>query len=375
MKIAQIAPIWYSIPPKKYGGTELVVYNLTEGLVQRGHDVTLYATQDSQTSACLKSHVPAGIVESGGTFNDYIEPLKHVLDALKYQDEYDILHLHFTSLFDYVILSLVRNIPNALITIHWNFPRLKQLQARREIWETHLNSLPLITISNSQQVDYRLNFVGTVYNSIDFEKYSFYEQPSPGNLLWISRICREKGTFEALDVARILKRDITIIGAVNSTKEEVRRYYDDEVKPLLQDPRVSHLGELELSAKNKALGSAKIFLFPLQWEEPFGLVLIEAMACGTPVVAFARGSIPEIIQDGVTGFIINPSESDKRGEWIIKKTGIAGLCEAVERIYSMSAKTYTLMRRQCRNHVEAKFGIDHMVQGYERIYQKVMQGK
>ena len=135
------------------------------------------------------------------------------------------------------------------------------------------------------------------------------------------------------------------------------------------------VGMLTTPRREEVMGRAKCLLFPIKWEEPFGMVLIEAMACGTPVVAYARGSVPEIIKDGETGFIVNSSDSDIRGDWIVKKTGIAGLCEAVEKIYSMSKVEYQKMRHACRTHVEANFTVEKMADNYEKVYQKILSSQ
>lgn len=376
MKIAQVAPIWYRVPPKKYGGTEYVVNVLTEQLAKRGHEVTLFASGDSVTDAKLSSVVDSGLLENGYSFEEFSYPLLHTYAALKRKDEFDIIHFHFTNKFDFMNLIASRELKNVVFTLHVPLPRKEELKSRRLLLETAFANTPFVSISNAQRFDFKLNFIKTVYNSVEIEKIPYSEDKYTDSMFWMSRISEQKGTREAIQVASQMKKKLQLCGKVDTNAPKDVIYYKEQIEPLIdKNLYVEIIPEINFDEKIKYYQKARLFLFPLQWEEPFGLVLIEAMACGTPIIAFARGSIPEIIQDGKTGFIVNSSEEDKRGDWIIKKTGIEGICEAVERIYNMSETDYQLMRRASRTYVENNFTPQHMVVGYEEAYQKILASR
>ena len=182
---------------------------------------------------------------------------------------------------------------------------------------------------------------------------------------------QDKGAHEAILVANKLRRELRITGLVES---ETKSYVEKAIKPLITSNIIFEEQDAGTPTdKNLIFGSAKLFLFPTQWEESFGLVMLESMACGTPVVAYARGAVPEIVVDGETGFVVNPSDNDIRGEFAVKKTGIDGLCEAVERVYAMGKKEYEQMRTNCRAHVEKHFTVERMVDQYEELYEKILK--
>lgn len=373
MKIAQVAPIWYRTPPKKYGGTEYVVSLLTEQLVKKGHDVTLFATGDSVTSGKLSHIVERGLIEDGYSFEEFSYPLLHIFSVLSRKNEFDIIHFHFTNKLDFVNLALTRDLPNVVFTLHVPLPFQKHLLSRRELLETKFQHIPLISISNAQRSDFKLNFISTVYNSIEVDRCPFSNSLNEDSMFWMSRISEQKGTREAIQVAMSMKKKLIVCGKVDANAPKDVIYYKEHIEPLIREnPYVTMIPELSFDEKMNYYPTARLFLFPLQWEEPFGLVIAESMACGTPVVAYARGSIPELVKDGVTGLIINSSADDIRGDWVIKKTGLDGLCEAVEKIYSMPPNEYQQMRRACRARAEANFTPQQMVDGYEQAYQKVM---
>lgn len=372
MKIAQIAPIWYRIPPRKYGGTEQIVSTLTEGLVKKGHNVTLFASGDSLTSAHLESIIDKPLIEQGFNFQSYSYPIRHMLNAIKHAKDFDILHFHFTSVFDYVTLALTREVKNKIFTLHVPLPKKPELIDRRKFLEEECQTVPFVSISDTQQFDFKLNFARTVYNGIESEKFSNIKVQKNNSILWLSRIAHHKGTYEALEVAQKLHKNIIIAGMVDKTVEKDVEYYENKIKQFFDQPDVNFTGEADFDMKKKLYSTAKLFLFPIQWEEPFGLVIIEAMACGTPVVAYARGSVPEIIEDGKTGYIVNSSDSDIRGNFIIKKTGMEGLYDAVNRIYEMSEKEYRAMCFACKDHVQKNFTVKKMVNGYEKIYNDIV---
>lgn len=373
MKIAQIAPIWLSIPPKKKsGGTEQVISSLTEGLVEKGHRVTLFATGNSTTRAKLVSFFPKGIAETDFPTGreSFLDPLIQMVKSLDRAHGFEIIHCHFTTLSDYILLALIRNLKNCLVTSHAVFPNKKQNPQRWQALQT-FKHIPFVTISHSQRTA-GLNIKATVYNGLEIDRYQFNADPAKTDknnyLFWISRLSPQKGLLETIEVSQKLGLKLFFTKASHTPSEE--KYFDDQIKPRLTK-KTFPLPELNFNQKQQYFQNAKLFLFPIQWEEPFGLVMIEAMACGTPVVAFARGSVPEIIKDGQTGLIVNPSNRDIRGSWVVKKTGVDGLCEAVARIFSLSPEKYRQMRQACHNHVEKKFTVKKMVDGYEKIYQEI----
>lgn len=372
MKIAQISPIWSSLPPKKYGGTELVVSNLTEGLVGRGHDVTLFATGDTITNAHLISVIDKGLIESGLTYTDFLNSLYHVLTAVEKSKEFDILHFHFTNTVDYITLGIIQKIPNAICTVHVPFPIDQDNNTRKKLWTDKFQNIPIVSISDNQRADYVLNFLKTVYNGIDVKQFPFAEISFSNNLMWLGSIAERKGTLEAIQVALRLNRKLVLAGALNKNLEKDIAYYKEFIEPTLENKLIDNLGEVDFESKVKALAQSKALLVPIRWEEPFGLVMVEAMACGTPVIAYARGAAPEIIVDGVTGFLVNETSDDVRGDWTVKETGIEGLARAINKIDALSEVEYSQMRKHCRERVAGKFDVEGMVSGYEEAYSEIL---
>lgn len=376
MKIAQIAPIWFPIPPKKYGGTERIISSLAEGLVKKGHEITLFATGDSITKARLVSFFPKGIGrKSMPTDREFfLLPLIHMVKSLERAKNFDIIHCHFTRLSDYILLALTKSLKNCLFTSHVPFPERKKSPDRWKALQTFSNT-PFVSISNSQRTA-KLNFVANVYNGIEANKFEFADQLARSNkngyLFWMGRISSQKGIVEAIEVSKKLNIKLLFTKVIKADFE--RKYFENKVRPRLDRNTLQSLPELDHHQGNFYLKNAKLLLFPIQWEEPFGLVMIESMATGTPVVAFARGSVPEVIKDGETGFIVNPSKDDIRGHWLVKNTGIEGLCEAVERICSMPKERYRQMRYACREHVEKNFTVEQMVNNYDEVYKKITEG-
>jgi len=367
LRIGQIAPLNVPIPPKKYGGTERIIDALCRGLSKRGHKIFLFAAADAKTEGRIIPIIPKSLwtEEIRETTAYYAYEMNIVLQkspGLKL----DILHDHLGP-FSLTLYGGGLNIP-ILHTLHVPINKHRAWAYRK------LNS-KLISISNNQRKDApRLNYVATIYNGTDTNLFRF--NPNPKDyLLFLGELVERKGVREAILVAKKLKLKLVIVGRVPlQTPSQMKDYsfFQKYVKPELNRGRIEYAGELVSEKISKLYGDAKATLFPICWEEPFGLVMTESLACGTPIIAFVKGSVPEIIKDGETGFIVNYSPNDIRGSWIIKKTGIEGICEAVKRIYEMPEIEYKQMRENCRKHVEKNFTLERMVKNYEKAFYRIL---
>jgi glycosyltransferase involved in cell wall biosynthesis len=340
MRIAQIAPIVERVPPKKYGGTERMVHALTEELMKRGHDVTLFASGDSVTSAKLESVYPRGIREAKMKDIYGLNPwtLLNLGLAYELQDEFDIIHDHLAP------VSLpVANMASTpvVMTMHAAFNA-----ETKKLFQT-LHGPHIVTISEAQMYSLpSLNHAGTVYNGLPMEHYPFGAEMGE-YLLYVGRISQEKGVHFALDVAQQLDLPLIIAAKVDAQDQP---YFKEYIEPRLSD-RIQWIGEVNEEERNKLMVNARCFLHPVTWREPFGLTLIEAMACGCPVVAFDKGSIPEIIDTGVTGFVVQDLDT---------------MIEAVENIANID-------RTVCRERALSNFSASKMADGYEAVYRKVLE--
>lgn len=375
LKIAQIINVWQSVPPVGYGGTERVVADLTEGLVKNNHDVTLFSSGDSKTSAHLSYYFKDRLLHKKIPWNNYLYPLSHFLwayDEIKKSGDFDIIHGHLSLASDFLSLAFAREqkIPS-VFTLHFPLPLEEKNYDRRMLFD-HLKNMNFVSISSNQKT-LPLNYAGTVYHGITIKDFLFRQKSMNDSIVWIGRIVPEKGLEDAVEVSSRLRKKLLIGGRVDEENASNLTYYKTQVEHRLQQTLVTQRGEISSVERNELMASSKCFLFPIKWEEPFGLVMIESMAVGTPVVAYARGAVPEVIKDGKTGFIVNSSEENKRGDWIVKKTGIEGLCEAVEKIYSLPEELYIQMRNNCRAHVEKNFVVERMVNDYERVYRQVIE--
>ncbi len=371
MKIAVLASNFIRIPPRPEdvpmgysGAPEQVVYRIVEGLVKKGHDVTLFASGDSQTSARLISVTPKATSKDKLIGIGPHESYEYLLISKCYQmvekGNFDIIHSHFDKKTAY-FAPLVST--PTVSTLHSPLDKIKDIM--KEFRDTQ----HYISISNSQRdVIPDLNYTDTIYHGLDLSDYPFSDN-SGNYLLFVGRIVPEKGPHVAIEISERLHKKLILLGWASKLR---LKYYLEMIRPYIDSKKIENHGYITRKSLKEYLGKAKILLFPIAWEEPFGLVMTEAMACGTPVVAYARGSVPEVLVDGVTGFIVNYSHEDKRGDWIVKKTGIEGLTEAVERIYSLDSDQYQKMRRACRKHVEEKFTVERMVDGYIKAFEKIV---
>jgi|WetSurMetagenome_2_1015567.scaffolds.fasta_scaffold00958_9 glycosyltransferase involved in cell wall biosynthesis len=341
LRIAQIAPIWNSVPPKQYGGIERVVNELTEELVRRGHEVTLFATKDSKTSAKLVSTVSSPM--SGKVpWSNPTYTLFNIANAYKMAGNFDIIHSH-TDFWAFPLANLVST--PTVHTLHNRLPTDKESSDYQ--FYLQYPGQKLISISDNQRQNLPGNFIATVYNGVDIDKFSF--SPKKGNFLyWTGRINYLKGAKDAVLVAKKLGLPLVFGGA---HKEGNIKFYDEELRSLMDDPLITEDDDLTTEEESHYYQNALCTLAPIHWEEPFGLVMIESMASGTPVVAYNRGSVPEIIAEGKTGFIVREED------------GIDGLAAAIK-------KTDQIKREDCRKRVEENFTISKMVDHYLDIYYK-----
>ncbi len=368
MRIALYTSDRTTIPPEKnvIAASSYLTGLLANRLIKKGHAVSLYTPKGSQSKAkIIDLGLPANSVsdtEDWALKKNLGMKQLYICELYKNSYNYDIIHLQTAPIYLGMPFATLSTTPT-IFTCHNDFHA-----EEKEIF-TYYQKLPIVTISNAQRRTLpNLNYIATVYNGIEVEKYPFNEYvDSHSYLYFLGRVVLNKGIDQTIQVAQKLKRKLIISG---SAQED---FFERHIKSCLSST-IQFAGLIERESKPwfKKLALARLFLFPIQWEEPFGLVMIESMATGTPVVAYARGSVPEVVKDGKTGFIVNPSDDDIRGDWIIKKTGIDGLCEAVEKIYSMPENEYKQMRRNCRAHVEKNFTIERMVDEYEKVYNQVV---
>lgn len=293
MRIAQIAPLTEAVPPRLYGGTERVVSYLTEELVRMGHEVTLFASGDSRTSAQLYPVWPAAL-RFDPTIRDPFSPhLMMIEDVRRRASTFDILHFHIDH-WPFSVFS--RQSTPFLTTLHGrlDLPELQCIYDR-------FPQVPVVSISDAQRQPLpQAHFVATVHHGLP-EGLLTPERCNPSYLAFLGRICPEKRPDHAIEIARQSGLPLRIAAKVDRADVD---YYEREIRPLLDDPNVEFIGEITDDEKSEFLSGAVALLLPIDWPEPFGLVMIEAMACGTPVIAFNRGSVPEVVQDGLTGFVV-----------------------------------------------------------------------
>lgn len=354
MKIALLAPFEESVPPYKYGGTELIVYYLAQ-ILSKKHSVFLLATGDSKTKANLVPIFPRSIRKEKISQDIQIrESLKYVGTAKVVQElkkiNPDIIHNHLGWRF----LPFVPffKIP-VLTTLHGplNIPY-------QQFVYSQFKNFPFVSISNSQRKPFKvLNFVATVYNGIDVKQFNFNDKPKGDYFAFLARMSPEKGPLQAIQAAKKAGIKLKMAAKVDIVD---KIYFERKIKPLIDGKQIRFIGEIGAKEKNEFLKNAKGLLCPLQWEEPFGLFMIEAMACGTPVIAFNRGSVPEIIKNGETGFICKPND-------------LNSMVKAIKKVYQMPEKEYSKMRYLCRKHVEKNFTAEKMVSEYEKIYKKIVK--
>jgi glycosyltransferase involved in cell wall biosynthesis len=338
LRIAQVAPLYESVPPKLYGGTERVVSFLTEELVAQGHDVTLFASGDSKTSARLVPVCEQSLRLNPGCIDNLAHHVLMLQMVLNEIDNFDIVHYHI----DYIHYPVSRLKP---------FPHITTLHGRLNISDlqhlyTLFTDMPVVSISNAQRTPLNhLNWVGNVYHGLPSGLF----KPAYGEgkyLAFLGRISPEKRVDRAIEIAIRVGIPLKIAAKVDSADKA----YFEKIRHLMDHPLVEYLDEINEDQKQEFLSNAIALLFPIDWPEPFGLVMIEAMACGTPIVAYRNGSVPEIIEHGVNGFIVDDME------------------QAVAAVQNISL----IQRRDCRKSFDERFTADRMARDYVEVYRKMV---
>jgi len=343
MKIAQIAPLYESVPPQGYGGTERVIAALSDGLTARGHDVVLFAADSSSTTATLEGHgLPLRLRMSRDELTEVAPHLHlHMLEEV-YQraDEFDVVHSHV----DVWTLPFTRSVATpTVVTMHGRL----DIDQVREVLPLYPD-VAIVSISDHQRrpvAEFDVRWAATVYNGLDLSAYSSSGVQRGEHLAFLGRICHEKRPDLAIEVARRTGRGLQIAAKVDPTDVE---YHQDVIEPLLGGD-IRFLGEIDESLKAGFLASAAATLFPSDWPEPFGLVMIESMAAGTPVIALRRGSVPEVVEHGVSGFI----------------------CDDVDEMVDAVGRIDEIDPEECRRQAE-RFDVDAMCDGYERVYRSIV---
>lgn len=294
MKVAQVAPLYEAVPPRLYGGTERVVAHLTDALVELGHEVTLFASADAETKARLVPVRDQAIrLDPAALKSDLAAHLAQLAEVLSRADEFDVIHFH-TDMLHFPFFQAMAG--KTVTTLHGRLD-LKDLAGVYQRWP----QFPLVSISDDQRRPLPFaSWAATVHHGVSEAIYDFHPQ-SDGYLAFLGRISPEKRPDRAIAIAKATGKRLKIAAKVDAAD---RSYFEEQIAPLLSDPLVEFIGEIGDSEKSAFLGGADALLFPIDWPEPFGLVMIEAMACGTPVIAYACGSVPEVIDDGLTGFIV-----------------------------------------------------------------------
>lgn len=337
MRIAQIAPLQVPVPPRGYGGTERVVYELTEALVRLGHEVTLFATGDSHTSARL---IPA--VERAINFDPGVDVTAYHLamleDVYDVADQFDVIHSHL----DVLTLPFIRRTTTpTLLTLH---DRLTKPGAQRAY--AHYHKANYVSISDAQRIGHSdLRFVATIHHGVDVDRFPFSDEPGE-YLVFVGRMSPEKRPDLAIEIARRAGIPLKIAAKVDHNEEP---YFREVIEPLLSHPLITWLGEVDELTKRELMAHALALLLPINWPEPFGMVFIEALACGTPVLSCPTGSVPELLEDGVTGY----SSMD------------------TDALVAAARDVHRISRRECRAYAKTRFDTCVMASKYIALYQQL----
>jgi glycosyltransferase involved in cell wall biosynthesis len=339
LRIAHVAPVATTIPPARSGSVQTMTSLLTEGLVARGHDVTLFATGDSKTSATLHATYPRGYWHDETMWPWEMYEMLNIAAAVERAREFDVVH--YEAGYYPMSLAFARLSPTPIVQTLHHAPRASEVM----LWQRYPEA-PFIAVSKEQaSLLTGLNVVGVVLHSVDTERFVF--RPDPDDyLLFLGRFTEGKGVLQAIDVARRVGMRLLLAAAEES-------YYRDHVAPHVDGQQIVYVGEVDFDAKVKLFGGARALLYPVQAGEPFGLVMAEAMACGTPVAALDRGAVREVVDDGVTGVVFDDLD---------------GMVRGLDRVIALD-------RQAVRRHAVARFGVDRMVDEYVDIYRGIVRAQ
>ena len=358
MKIAHIAPPWITVPPKNYGGTEIVLHNLAEEQVAQGHDVTLFAPGDATVSAKLISFYPQSLIETGVPWQAHLKAYYHYAKAVEYIDKhnFDIVHTHLSSAADMYLFPLMAQVNKPhVMTLHSRFPFDRVGSWTGDADKHYMewaSSVPMVAISERARADvpHQLNFVGVVHHGLPMEKFKPTAKAREDYFVWLGRIFPDKGTHLAIQAARSVGVPLVLAGTIDRHMPESVNYFEDLVKPLIDHQQIKYIGPVNMEQKIDLLSRARCMLNPIEWEEPFGMVIIEAMALGCPVITFARGAAPELVAHQESGFLVH---------------GVDEMAHFMEKVDELD-------RIAVRRHVEQNFSARTMAKKYAAIYQKVI---
>lgn len=343
MRIAQVAPLFENVPPKAYGGTERVISTLTDGLTWAGHEVTLFATRESRADAEI---VPCRDRPIGSGLADSSENADHVLEleeVLRRADQFDVIHFHTR----FQHFPMIEHLASRTVTTCHNRVDLETLGA----FYRRFRACPLIAISEAQRrTAPGANWAATIHHGYPPDQYACFGGGAErdGYLAFLGRICPEKGILDAIEIAEASGRPLKIAARINAVD---RDYWEGQVRPRVDGKRIEYVGEVRETDKTAFLNGAAALVFPIRWPEPFGLVLIEAMACGVPCIAFRCGSVPEVLEDGLTGTIVDTVEE---------------AVQAVERIGEFD-------RARIRKRFEERFSAERMVRRHVALYERIVR--
>lgn len=350
LRIGQISPINLPVPPKKYGGTERIIYWLCQELTRKGHDVFLFGTEDSKVDCALVPVIKKGLWEKRqGENSPYYAYEMALIGRKTRQLKLDVLHDH---LGPWSLTLYGQTKVPILHTLHIPFHN------KSRIWAYQKLNAKLISISQSQRKKApRLNYLATIYNGIDVENFPFNPKPKD-YFVWVGELSPRKGVAQVIQIAKLAKVKLVLAGRIPPPEQKNDHlFFKKHIERKLNKNNIFYLGELNGQGLKKVYKNAIAFLYPLQWEEPFGLTMVESMACGTPVIAFKKGSVPEVIKDKKVGFVIKPRRNEEQN--------FPDFIKAIKNISKIS-------RKECREWVEQKFSTKRMADDYEKVYYQLV---
>lgn len=362
MKIAHIAPAWITIPPKNYGGTENVIHNLIEEQVTQGHDVTLLAPEDAQTSARHVSFFARSLMECDVPWQSHLKAFYHLYKSIKYLQghakDFDIIHTHLSSPSDMYTFPLLESLDLPYVTtLHSQFP-FDHIETdwrgdADDYYMEWLTQTPMVAISESarsqEQAKFPLNFVAVVHHGLNLQDFPRPVKQAEDFFVWLGRLTPDKGAHLAIEACRKAGARLMLAGIVDDYIPEAQHYFHETIEPQIDGEQIRYIGPVDKEERDKLLRGAQALLNPLQWEEPFGMVMLEAMATGCPVISFSRGAAPEIISSERVGFLV----------------------QNVEEMVECMPRVSKICRDEVREHVERHFSARLMAHKYLQVYQNV----